>query len=85
MTAAVRQSLLVRDELDHSGSDSELDDLDKSLGFEEFHLMQHRHYLSFEGVGTGNPAEKVTVAVSLIRMMTIFLHGMYCYRNCNIG
>ena len=58
MTAAVRQSLLVRDELDHSGSDSELDDLDKSLGFEEFRLIQHRHYLSFEGVGTGNPAER---------------------------
>ena len=44
--------------LDHSGSDSELDDLDKSLGFEEFRLILHRHYLSFKGVGTGNPAER---------------------------
>ena len=38
--------------------EAELDELDSVLGYKKFRQVQHRSFLTYDGVGTGNPSQR---------------------------
>ena len=38
--------------------EAELDELDSVLGYRKFRQVQHRSFLTYDGVGTGNPSQR---------------------------